>query len=74
MQVGDRARFTGKFDDGYPNRNPGDVGTIVGDAALRPNGHNFGGGTCLWQSDGDPGVYVTALADLTLYEGKEWGC
>jgi hypothetical protein len=26
---------------------------------------NFGGGTCGWQVDGEEGVYVTALGDLT---------
>jgi hypothetical protein len=65
MKIGDRARFTTKDRVFHYGEREGRVGTIVLDANLSA-GRNFGGGTCCWQSDGDEGVYVTALEDLTL--------
>lgn len=67
MKIGDRARFTAK-DKQFYGRREGQIGTIIADANLDFNGSNFGGGTCTWQADGDPGVYITALEDLTLEE------
>jgi hypothetical protein len=68
MKIGDRARFTAKDKQFHYGEREGKVGTILGDAnldavAMPPN---FGGGTCMWQIDGDDGVYITALEDLTL--------
>jgi hypothetical protein len=42
-----------------PSAEPGDH------RAGQTSDANFGAGTCGWQVDGDSGVYVTALGDLT---------
>jgi hypothetical protein len=65
MKIGDRARFTAKDRVFHYGEREGKVGTIVLDANLE-KGSNFNNGTCAWQIDGEPGVYMTALEDLTL--------
>jgi len=73
MKIGDRARFIGKDTQFHNGEREGKVGTIVLDANLDslPVLEDFSGGTCGWQIDGDPGVFVTALEDLTLEEKPE---
>jgi hypothetical protein len=61
--IGVRARFVGK-DIPFRGLRERKLGTIVADAKLDEKGTNFGGGTCAWQLDGDPGVFITGLKDL----------
>ena len=66
-KIGDRAKFVGYDDVFREGQRQGKMGTIVLDAALN-KGENFGGGTCGWKVDDQPGVYITALADLEIVQ------
>ena len=64
FKIGDRAKFTGKDRVFHNGEREGHEGTIVLDANGDPRS-NFGDGTCYWQVDGDPGLYLTGFEDLT---------
>jgi hypothetical protein len=67
MLLDKRMRFTGRDTVFHNGEREGKVGTIVLDANLDRN-NNFADGTvCCWQIDGQDGVYITALADLSEY-------
>ena len=66
-KIGIRARFTAKDEVFHYGEREGKAGTIVADACGDQAGR-FGtssGGCCYWKIDGEDGVYITGLADLT---------
>lgn len=64
VKVGDRALYIGKDTVFHNGEREGKIGIVVLDSNLEP-GSNFRGGSCGWQVDGDCGIYITAIKDIT---------
>jgi hypothetical protein len=64
MKIGDRTKFVGIDSVFHSGERQGKTGVIVTDAKLSYTGSNFRSGTCGWQKDGEPGIYVTSLSEL----------